>query len=424
MGIFRLLVEETFLLAESEAKIDFLLKNKKLEDSLQRAIQNDIEIENKNITPKELLLQWDKDDILRKNMLWIAKQYSNNVFHFGDIYKIKEDLEKFEKYKKNKNIFDSADLNKYDYNTLKQKLNNIDDNNINQLGNSARRSAVEKGKDEIEKYYEDNKWFIIIPKTEAASRYWGKHTHWCTAADSEDNMFNYYNRMGPLYILINKSNPNEKYQFHFESSQFMDVNDAPIDIPMFLKDNPEIKSIFKNRIDKLDKTNYKNWIWLDKNGLSYEICLEAVKQNGDALRYVPEELKTSEICLAAVEQDGWALLYVPEDLKTSEICLTAVKQDGMALEHVPKDLKTPEICLAAVKQNGMALRYVPKDFRTPEICLAAVKQDGWALRYVPKDLKTEEIYLAAVKHDSWVLRRWALEYVPEELKTRIQSLIA
>ena len=400
MGIFRLLVEETFLLAESEAKIDFLLKNKKLEDGLQRAIQNDIEIEDKNVTPKELLLQWDKDDILRKNMLWIAKQYSNNVFHFGDIYKIKEDLEKFEKYKKNKNIFDSADLNQYNYNTLKQKLNNIDDNNINQLGNSARRSAVEKGKDEIEKYYEDNKWFIIIPKTEAASRYWGKHTHWCTAADSEDNMFNYYNRMGPLYILINKSNPNEKYQFHFESSQFMDVNDAPIDIPMFLKDNPEIKSIFKNRIDKLDKTNYKNWIWLDKNGLSYDLCLEVVKQDVDALRYVPEDLKTPEICLEAVKRDGGALVLVPEELKT------------------------PEICLEAVKRDGGALQFVPKAFRTLEMCLEAVKQDGWALRYVPKAFRTLEICLAAVKHDSWVLRRWALGLVPENLKTRIQSLIA
>lgn len=400
MGIFRLLVEETFLLAESEAKIDFLLKNKKLEDSLQRAIQNDIEIENKNVTPKELLLQWDKDDILRKNMLWIAKQYSDNAFHFGDIYKIKEDLEKFEKYKKNKNIFDSADLNKYDYNTLKQKLNNIDDNNINQLGNSARRSAVEKGKDEIEKYYEDNKWFIIIPKTEAASRYWGKHTHWCTAADSEDNMFKYYNRMGPLYILINKSNPNEKYQFHFESSQFMDVNDAPIDIPMFLKDNPEIKSIFKNEIDKLDKTNYKNWVWLDEDDLSYDQYLEAVKRN------------------------TYALDYIPEKFKTPEMYLEAVKRDGGVLGLVPEELKTPEMCLEAVKREGWVLQFVPKNFRTPEICLAAVKQDGWALRYVPKDLRTEEIYLAAVKHDSWVLRRWALGLVPENLKPRIRSLIA
>ena len=176
MGIFRLLVEETFLLAESEAKIDFLLKNKKLEDSLQRAIQNDIEIENKNVTPKELLLQWDKDDILRKNMLWIAKQYSNNVFHFGDIYKIKEDLEKFEKYKKNKNIFDSADLNKYDYNILKQKLNNIDDNNIQNLGSSARKNAIEQGKDEADKVYEDEDWIVVIPKTQAAAMYWGKDT--------------------------------------------------------------------------------------------------------------------------------------------------------------------------------------------------------------------------------------------------------
>ena len=420
MGIFRLLVEETFLLAESEAKIDFLLKNKKLEDSLQRAIQNDIEIENKNVTPKELLLQWDKDDILRKNMLWIAKQYSNNVFHFGDIYKIKEDLEKFEKYKKNKNIFDSADLNKYDYNILKQKLNNIDDNNINQLGNSARRSAVEKGKDEIEKYYEDNKWFIIIPKTEAASRYWGKHTRWCTAADSKNNMFNIYNNKGPLYILINKNNPNKKYQFHFESSQFMDVDDTPIDMSMFLEDNPEIKSVFKNIIDNtLDKTNYLNWVWLDKDDLSYDQCLAAVKRDSWALEYVPEEFKTLEMCLAAIKQNGWTLRYVPKELKTPEICLAAVKQNGNSLRYVPEEFKTSEMCLAAVKQSGNALEYIPEEFKTPEICLAAVKQSGNALRYVPEEFKTSEMCLEAVKRDSWALR-----YVPENLKTRIQSLIA
>ena len=384
MSKFRTLILEAFTLAESEAKVDFLLKNKKLEDGLQHAIQNDPEIENKNITPKELLLQWDNDNILSKNMPWIAKQYSSNKFYFGDIYKIKEDLEKFEKYKKNKNIFDSADLNQYDYNTLKQKLNNIDDNNISQLGNSARRSAVEKGKDEIEKYYEDNKWLIVIPKTEAAARYWGKHTHWCTAVDSKNNLFNYYNRMGPLYILILKKDPSEKYQFHFESSQFMDVYDHPMDIPTFLKNNPEIKSLFKN---KINKTNYENWIWLDKNELSYEMCLEAVKQNGLALRFVPEEFKTSEICLEAVKEKGWVLEYVPKELRTPEICLEAVKQDGLALQFVPNEFITLEMCLEAVKEKGHALEYVPKELRTPEICLEAVKQNSYALQYVPEELK-------------------------------------
>lgn len=43
--------------------------------------------------------------------------------------------------------------------------------------------------------------------------------------------------------------------------------------------------------------------WLDE---SY--CLEAVRQNGIALRYVRDQ--TEEICLEAVKRDGYALRYV------------------------------------------------------------------------------------------------------------------
>ena len=39
-------------------------------------------------------------------------------------------------------------------------------------------------------------------------------------------------------------------------------------------------------------------------------CLEAVKQNGNALRYVKEQ--TPEICLAAVKEDEYALQYVKD----------------------------------------------------------------------------------------------------------------
>ena len=66
--------------------------------------------------------------------------------------------------------------------------------------------------------------------------------------------------------------------------------------------------------------------------------------------------------------------------------LEAVKQNGFALKFV-KD-QTPELCLEAVKQNGIALRYV-RD-QTPEICLEAVKQNGWALQFV-KD-QTSELF--------------------------------
>jgi len=65
------------------------------------------------------------------------------------------------------------------------------------------------------------------------------------------------------------------------------------------------------------------------------------------------------------------------NLKGSE-ALEAVKQDGDALRYVER--QTPEICLAAVKENTHALCYVKE--QTPEICLEAVRQNGLALQFV------------------------------------------
>jgi hypothetical protein len=91
----------------------------------------------------------------------------------------------------------------------------------------------------------------------------------------------------------------------------------------------------------------KRSIWNNK-----EICLEAVKQNGHALKYVKEQ--TEEMCLEAVKQNGFALMHVKE--KTEEMCLEAVKKDGAALKYVKE--QTEEMCLESVKQDENALKYV------------------------------------------------------------------
>ena len=98
----------------------------------------------------------------------------------------------------------------------------------------------------------------------------------------------------------------------------------------------------------------------EKKNLKGKEALEAVKQNGYALRYVAEQ--TEEICLEAVKQNGDALRYVAE--QTEEICLEAVKQDGYALQYVAE--QTEEICLEAVKQNRDALQYVDSKFFAEE----------------------------------------------------------
>jgi hypothetical protein len=90
---------------------------------------------------------------------------------------------------------------------------------------------------------------VIRPKDKAASLYFGRvlggMTEWCTAyIPPQTNRFDLYNKAGPLYIIIPK-NPyrsGEKYQLHFETGQFMDEFDKPIDITWLLEDRyPQIK---------------------------------------------------------------------------------------------------------------------------------------------------------------------------------------
>jgi ribosomal protein S2 len=74
----------------------------------------------------------------------------------------------------------------------------------------------------------------------------------------------------------------------------------------------------------------------DIKTISLENAMEAVKQNGNALRYVKEQ--TESICMEAVKQDGYTLRYVKE--QTESICMEAVKQDGYALQYVDKRIFT------------------------------------------------------------------------------------
>ena len=72
-----------------------------------------------------------------------------------------------------------------------------------------------------------------------------------------------------------------------------------------------------------------------------EIVLEAVKQNGNALRYVSAALKDDrEIVLEAVKQNGEALYCASAALKDDrEFMLEAVKQNGRALQYASAKLR-------------------------------------------------------------------------------------
>ena len=72
-----------------------------------------------------------------------------------------------------------------------------------------------------------------------------------------------------------------------------------------------------------------------------EIIMEAVKQDGLALRYASEQLKNDrEFVMEEVKQNWWALYYASKQLKNDrEIVMEAVKQNGLALRGASEQLK-------------------------------------------------------------------------------------
>ena len=141
---------------------------------------------------------------------WILNLYRNGKLKVGDTPELNYALSYFIKFY---NKIEKKDINQYHsvgelYQVIKPFA---EDPNQATSKTDANRKAKEEG---AEKFYEDDTWLVVIPKTEEASCLYGKGTMWCTAATEGENKFNEYNQSGNLYININKKT-GKKYQFFF-----------------------------------------------------------------------------------------------------------------------------------------------------------------------------------------------------------------
>lgn len=107
--------------------------------------------------------------------------------------------------------------------------------------------------DEFKVLHNGEKWFIFQPLTEKAACYLGVSTEWCTTwgpyslnkkNKDRSNQFRNYSSKGPLFIMVNKNDFDDKYQFHFESNQFMDKNDRRINTSSFFSDKNKSEVLY------------------------------------------------------------------------------------------------------------------------------------------------------------------------------------
>lgn len=154
----------------------------------------------------------------------IAKLYAQGQSKLEDIASTLVDyLAKFDKLKRRKKIQPPRnDFNRY---------RSIEDfyDVVDEYPDEEAEKAPEVKQNATE-LYRDANWIVTVPNDVEAACYYGQGTRWCTAGKN-NNMYSYYTKGDrPLYIIIPRkpAYPNEKYQFHFETGQFMNEQDRQI----------------------------------------------------------------------------------------------------------------------------------------------------------------------------------------------------
>ena len=250
---------------------------------------------------------------------------------------------------------------------------------------------------------------IMIPKTEEAAKYYGRGTRWCTAAEN-NNMFYYYNEKGPLYDIIFRGS-GVKWQFHFETAQFMDEQDVPLDPDLvksisglFSEDKWMVAVDHDGRAIRYVNTPSEamKMIAAEGNGAAIQfiqnpseaVQLAAVKENGYAIQFIKNP--TEAMQMEAVERNGYAIRYIHNP--SEAVQLAAVSEIWGAIRYIHNPSEAVQ--LAAVNRNWGAIEYIENP--SEAVQMAAVKEDGYAIEYIKNP--SEAVQMAAVKQNAYAIR--------------------
>jgi hypothetical protein len=144
------------------------------------------------------------------------------------------------------------------------------------------RYFINSGQAEL--FFENKRWMIVVPRTLEASKFYACTSQWCTRFPEN---YDSYTSQGPLYIIIDKLKLNQndatrRYQFHFESNQFMNMNDSSINVGEFIKNNPSIAEALSGAISRYIETSH------DLNDTTLSLLGAIAERNPEAVqRFMP-----------------------------------------------------------------------------------------------------------------------------------------
>lgn len=235
--------------------------NEKVKERFVRILEQKIKDKDGHLLDAEGLFMMYNSDPSKKGkyLRWMTdlfKDVSFSVF-YEDLYKITESLELFEKIQNKLNIEERNILN---YSSLNELWDNIkkykDDKEF--LLSKKQLNGDTPVDGEFDVLLDNATYSVLVPKTHRSACYWGSGSRWCTAHSGYDRTYWGYAEKGPIVIIYYKNGEiKNNVQFHIETSQYMDLEDRPIDPEGLFAKYPDVLGAFVDYIER-DEYNFIN----------------------------------------------------------------------------------------------------------------------------------------------------------------------
>lgn len=228
-----------------------------------------------------------------------------------------------------------------------------------QHNNEGKTKKRKTDKSDLDLVFEGKTIKIYHPKTQEAACYIGQGTKWCTASTKGKNMFDHYNKEGPLYVIQPiKGRDREKYQIHFEMKQFMNEQDEIEDLDKFVETFPEMIIAFPKLADQnyrefftpsgVIKFVIRNWDMFPNNTLYFYIQ-DGMEGNSVSMSGPISDLESTEHIEDMLVVTG----NMTKEVKEMLIDLVIKKEkEGYPIEDIEDNIRENPLFIRVAKELG------------------------------------------------------------------------
>ena len=333
---------------------------------------------------------------------------------FEDLYKVKDDLKKFHKLK-HKIPQELRDINKLTVRSLFDATKDLSLAMATTTKKERKEAPVHPGA----KLMFDGPRYKVIKiegvgdaQKEASCFYGGNHEYdqgesrWCTSSPG-GSQWSYHLKKGPLFVILDKDDPTitpisklpkNRYQFHFQSNQFMDRHDTRIDVKDFLTgEAKELLPVFEKEFAaNLSQSSNSNSQELeinyprDASGLyislyGWDKLLKAQPENLQKLMITNTTGQNLNLKLSDELKRFKSLYAILLDKVVTEFpnVLCDIKSlEYISIPDTPQITELPE-CLADLPNlEALALPNSSPDMKIPERLKQKFWENGGSLMYI------------------------------------------